>query len=124
MARWLLRPAVVVAVMAAATLLLASAQVARAESPAAGDAPEYRNHTVGGADGWFFDATANATSGNYSGWANGETFYLGDYLSTSLFLLGALSPSLPFQFRCLSALCTSIVQNSVSDWNILPLLKN
>jgi len=72
------------AAFAVAVLLSAAAlPAARAASPAADDAPEYRNHTVGGADGWFFDAKANATSGNYSGWANGETFYLGDFLSTS-----------------------------------------
>ncbi|KAG2629089.1 cucumber peeling cupredoxin-like [Panicum virgatum] len=69
------------AAFAVAVLLSAAAlPAARAASPAADDAPEYRNHTVGGADGWFFDARTNATSGNYSGWANGETFYLGDYL--------------------------------------------
>ena len=79
------------AAFAVAVLLSAAAlPAARAASPAADDAPEYRNHTVGGADGWFFDARTNATSGNYSGWANGETFYLGDYLSTSSF-----SPFLP-----------------------------
>ncbi|CAN6347595.1 unnamed protein product [Urochloa humidicola] len=76
----LLRPAaaVAVAVMATAAVL---APAAMAASPAAAeDAPPYRNITVGGADGWFFDAKTNASSGNYSGWANGETFYLGDYL--------------------------------------------
>jgi hypothetical protein len=71
------------AAAAVAVLVAVALPASRAASPAADDAPEYRNHTVGGADGWFFDAKANASSGNYSGWANGETFYLGDYLSTS-----------------------------------------
>ncbi|PAN20860.1 hypothetical protein PAHAL_3G416000 [Panicum hallii] len=68
------------AAAAVAVLVAVALPASRAASPAADDAPEYRNHTVGGADGWFFDAKANASSGNYSGWANGETFYLGDYL--------------------------------------------
>ncbi|OEL21101.1 hypothetical protein BAE44_0017880 [Dichanthelium oligosanthes] len=75
----LLRPAVA-AVAVMAVVLAASAPAAQAASPAADDAPAYRNHTVGGKNGWFFNAKTNATSGNYSGWANGETFYLGDYL--------------------------------------------
>jgi hypothetical protein len=72
-----------------AAVLVAGLPGARAASasPAADDAPPYRNHTVGGGDGWFFDANTNASSGNYSDWAAGETFYLGDYLSTSPFFL-------------------------------------
>lgn len=77
----LLRP--VAAAVVAAVVLVAMAPAARAADAAADDAPAYRNLTVGGADGWFFDAKTNSSSGNYSDWANGETFYLGDYLSTS-----------------------------------------
>nr|CAB3462029.1 unnamed protein product [Digitaria exilis] len=75
-----LRRHVVVAVMAAAAVLVAIAPKAMAADAAPVDAPAYRNITVGGADGWFFDANTNSTSGNYSVWANGETFYLGDFL--------------------------------------------
>jgi hypothetical protein len=83
----LLPPAAAAAIVAA--VLVAGLPGARAASasPAADDAPPYRNHTVGGGDGWFFDANTNASSGNYSDWAAGETFYLGDYLSTSPFFL-------------------------------------
>lgn len=70
--------AAVAAVMAA--VLVASLPAAQAASSAVVDAPPYRNHTVGGTNGWFFNAKTNASSGNYSAWANGETFYLGDYL--------------------------------------------
>ncbi|KAJ1275427.1 hypothetical protein BS78_05G134900 [Paspalum vaginatum] len=73
-----LRSSAAVAVMAA--VLVAILPAARAASPAADDAPPYRNLTVGGTDGWFFNAKTNSSSGNYSAWANGETFYLGDYL--------------------------------------------
>lgn len=69
-------------VVAAAAVVLVVATPAAAQGGGDdGDAPAYRNHTVGGADGWFFDAKTNTSSGNYSDWANGETFYLGDYLS-------------------------------------------
>ncbi|OAY64994.1 hypothetical protein ACMD2_17702 [Ananas comosus] len=47
---------------------------------AADTAPPYANHTVGGAAGWFFNATANASATNYSAWAATQSFYLGDYL--------------------------------------------
>ncbi|KAL6623171.1 hypothetical protein ACP70R_033050 [Stipagrostis hirtigluma subsp. patula] len=69
-------PAVAAAVVVLAAVLAAPAAAQAGDS----DAPAYRNHTVGGADGWVFDAKTNATSGNYSSWAAGETFYLGDYL--------------------------------------------
>lgn len=73
--------AVVVAVAVVAAMVMpAAGQGAPSGSPA----PPYKNHTVAGADGWFFNATSNTTSGNYSDWAAGETFYLGDYLSTSI----------------------------------------
>jgi len=76
-----LLPSVVASVaITAAAVLVAGLPAALAASPAADDAPPYRNHTVGGTDGWFFNAKTNATSGNYSDWAAGETFYLGDYL--------------------------------------------
>uniref|UniRef100_A0A0E0FBX4 Phytocyanin domain-containing protein n=1 Tax=Oryza meridionalis TaxID=40149 RepID=A0A0E0FBX4_9ORYZ len=73
---------------ATAAVVVAAAVVAAMAMPAAGQgtapagspAPPYKNHTVAGADGWFFNATSNTTSGNYSDWAAGETFYLGDYL--------------------------------------------
>lgn len=74
------------AAVAVAIVLVANLPDAWADSPAADDAPPYRNHTVGGADGWFFNVNTNSTSGNYSDWANGETFYLGEYLSMSFFL--------------------------------------
>ncbi|XP_004492656.1 early nodulin-like protein 18 [Cicer arietinum] len=40
----------------------------------------YRNHTVGGTAGWFFNATSNTSATNYSSWASTQTFSLGDYL--------------------------------------------
>ncbi|VAI60274.1 unnamed protein product [Triticum turgidum subsp. durum] len=74
----LLRAAALAAV--AALAVLASPATAQ-DAPSALPAPlAYMNHTVGGADGWFFNATSNTTSGNYSSWAADETFYLGDYL--------------------------------------------
>uniref|UniRef100_A0A0A9CTQ0 Phytocyanin domain-containing protein n=1 Tax=Arundo donax TaxID=35708 RepID=A0A0A9CTQ0_ARUDO len=76
----LLRSVAAVAVVVAAVLASPAAAQGGATPAADGDAPPYRNHTVGGADGWFFDKKSNATSGNYSSWAAGETFYLGDYL--------------------------------------------
>lgn len=41
----------------------------------------YTNYTVGGAAGWFFNATANNSVTNYSAWAATQTFNLGDFLS-------------------------------------------
>ncbi|XP_062203486.1 early nodulin-like protein 18 [Phragmites australis] len=72
--------AAVAAVAVVVAAVLASPAAAQGATPAADDAPPYRNHTVGGADGWFFNAKTNTTSGNYSSWAAGETFYIGDYL--------------------------------------------
>ncbi|TVU50412.1 hypothetical protein EJB05_01782 [Eragrostis curvula] len=72
----LLRSAAAVAVVAAIVLACTAAVQGADDS----EAPAYRNHTVGGAAGWFFNTKTNASSGNYSSWANGETFYLGDYL--------------------------------------------
>ncbi|KMT00134.1 hypothetical protein BVRB_1g019560 [Beta vulgaris subsp. vulgaris] len=46
----------------------------------AASAATYTNHTVGGSSGWFFNATTNTSSANYSTWAASQTFYLGDYL--------------------------------------------
>ncbi|KAK4269692.1 hypothetical protein QN277_022817 [Acacia crassicarpa] len=40
----------------------------------------YTNHTVGGTNGWFFNATVNTSAANYSDWAANQTFNLGDYL--------------------------------------------
>ena len=77
----LLRAAAITAAAAAVMGMLASPAAAHG-APSASPAPAYKNHTVGGADGWFFNATSNTTSGNYSSWAATETFYLGDYLST------------------------------------------
>jgi hypothetical protein len=51
--------------------------------------PPSSSGTVGGKDGWFFDAKTNTSSGNYSDWANGETFYVGDNLSMLPLLLRA-----------------------------------
>ncbi|EMS55582.1 hypothetical protein TRIUR3_17654 [Triticum urartu] len=76
-----LLPAAALAAVAALAVLASPATAQ--DAPSALPAPlAYMNHTVGGADGWFFNATSNTTSGNYSSWAAGETFYLGDYLST------------------------------------------
>ncbi|GJM95718.1 hypothetical protein PR202_ga12495 [Eleusine coracana subsp. coracana] len=72
-------PAVAVALVVAAAAVLVATPAA-AQGADDGDAPAYRNHTVGETHGWFFDAKTNTSSGNYSDWANGETFYLGDYL--------------------------------------------
>ncbi|XP_054782170.1 cucumber peeling cupredoxin-like [Prosopis cineraria] len=47
---------------------------------AAAAATVYTNHTVGGANGWFFNATTNTSAANYSAWAASQTFNLGDYL--------------------------------------------
>ncbi|XP_031376690.1 cucumber peeling cupredoxin-like isoform X2 [Punica granatum] len=44
-------------------------------------AAAYTNHTVGGEPGWFFNATANTSSANFSDWAASQTFGLGDYLN-------------------------------------------
>ncbi|KAM0855318.1 hypothetical protein ACQ4PT_049846 [Festuca glaucescens] len=76
----LLLRAVAVAAAAAVMGMLASPAAAQGAPSASPADPAYRNHTVGGADGWFFNATSNSTSGNYSSWAATETFYLGDYL--------------------------------------------
>ncbi|KAI3893389.1 hypothetical protein MKX03_002921 [Papaver bracteatum] len=40
----------------------------------------YTNHTVGDASGWYFNRSTNASITNYSKWASGKTFNLGDYL--------------------------------------------
>ncbi|CAK8542263.1 unnamed protein product [Lathyrus sativus] len=40
----------------------------------------YKNHTVGGTSGWFFNSTTNTPATNYSSWASTQTFNLGDYL--------------------------------------------
>ncbi|CAM0946958.1 unnamed protein product [Alopecurus aequalis] len=74
----LLRVAAVAAAVAVMGMLASPA--AAQGAPSASPAPAYKNHTVGGADGWFFNATSNTTSGNYSSWAATETFNLGDYL--------------------------------------------
>ncbi|XP_058739863.1 early nodulin-like protein 18 [Vicia villosa] len=47
---------------------------------AASAATEYKNHTVGGTSGWFFNSTTNTSATNYSSWASTQTFNLGDYL--------------------------------------------
>jgi hypothetical protein len=84
----LLRAAAVAATAAVVMGMLASPAAAQG-APSPSPDPSYRNHTVGGADGWFFNATSNSTSGNYSSWAATETFYLGDYLSTFKLILVA-----------------------------------
>ncbi|KAL5058421.1 hypothetical protein RYX36_030025 [Vicia faba] len=43
-------------------------------------ATEYKNHTVGGTSGWFFNSTTNTPATNYSSWASTQIFNLGDYL--------------------------------------------
>jgi hypothetical protein len=94
----LLRAAAVATAVAATMGMLASLAAAQG-APSASPAPAYKNHTVGGADGWFFNATSNSTSGNYSSWAATETFYLGDFLSTSKLIK---STATPIQFCLLS----------------------
>uniref|UniRef100_A0A0D9XZ29 Phytocyanin domain-containing protein n=1 Tax=Leersia perrieri TaxID=77586 RepID=A0A0D9XZ29_9ORYZ len=71
---------VAVAAIAVVAAAMARPAAGQAAAPAGSPAPPYKNHTVAGADGWFFNATSKTTSGNYSDWATGETFYLGDYL--------------------------------------------
>jgi hypothetical protein len=48
---------------------------------AASAATSYKNYTVGGTAGWFFNSTTNTSATNYSSWASTQTFNLGDYLS-------------------------------------------
>ncbi|KAL9250828.1 Early nodulin-like protein [Drosera capensis] len=43
-------------------------------------AASYTNHTVGGAAGWFFNASTNSSAADYSNWAASQTFDLGDFL--------------------------------------------
>lgn len=76
----LVRSAAAAALAAVAVTAVLASPAAAQGTPAASPAPPYKNHTVGGAAGWFFNATSNSTSGNYSSWAATETFYLGDYL--------------------------------------------
>ncbi|KAI3985284.1 hypothetical protein MKX01_033598 [Papaver californicum] len=40
----------------------------------------YTNHTVGDASGWYFNRSSNSSITDYSEWASGKTFNLGDYL--------------------------------------------
>ncbi|KAK2415068.1 cucumber peeling cupredoxin [Trifolium repens] len=47
---------------------------------AASAATSYKNYTVGGTAGWFFNSTTNTSATNYSSWASTQTFNLGDYL--------------------------------------------
>jgi len=102
-----LLPSAVAAVAITAAVLVAGLPAAWAASPAADDAPPYRNHTVGSTDGWFFNVNTNATSGNYSDWAAGETFYLGDYLSMSFMAPLAITVLLLCQFSTeLACPCT------------------
>jgi hypothetical protein len=96
----LLRAMAAAAILAALVVLAAPAAAQGADDS---DALAYRNHTVGGKDGWFFDATTNTSSGNYSDWANGETFYLGDYLSKLIDTFFSLSLSLSLSRHCCSA---------------------
>lgn len=56
------------------TILLISA--AASATPAAA----YTNYTVGGPAGWFFNATTNTSSTDFSKWAANQTFNLGDFL--------------------------------------------
>ncbi|KAJ4794910.1 hypothetical protein LUZ62_046156 [Rhynchospora pubera] len=54
--------------------------VVSAAAPAPAPAPANKNHTVGGAAGWFYNTSSVAPSANYSDWAASQTFYLGDFL--------------------------------------------
>ncbi|KQJ86800.1 blue copper protein [Brachypodium distachyon] len=81
MAARLLRASAVAAAATVALVAILASPAAAQGAPAASPVPAaYKNHTVGGAAGWFFNATSNSTSGNYSSWAAAETFFLGDYL--------------------------------------------
>ncbi|KAF8380361.1 hypothetical protein HHK36_027846 [Tetracentron sinense] len=55
--------------------LLIGVAAADTSSPAA-----YTNHTVGATTGWFFNATTNTSSADYSKWASDQSFNLGDFL--------------------------------------------
>ncbi|KAF8666386.1 hypothetical protein HU200_053492 [Digitaria exilis] len=110
-----LRRHVAAAVMAAAAVLVAIAPKAMAADAAPVDAPAYRNITVGGADGWFFDAKTNSTSGNYSVWANGETFYLGDFLSMSSLPRFTILPLLLCQLDTLLFPTTNVTTYNLCD---------
>ncbi|XP_068635453.1 early nodulin-like protein 18 [Aristolochia californica] len=55
--------------------LLVAVASAQSTSP-----PPYTNHTVAQSAGWFFNATTETPSANYSAWAQSLTFNLGDYL--------------------------------------------
>jgi hypothetical protein len=55
----LLRIMSAAAILAALILLAAPAA---AQGAGESDAPAYMNHTVGGKDGWFFDAKTNTSS--------------------------------------------------------------
>ncbi|KAL5223726.1 hypothetical protein ABZP36_010365 [Zizania latifolia] len=80
MARCRLRSAAAVVAVVVAVATAMASPAAGQGAPVGSPAPPYKNHTVAGADGWFFNATSNSTSGNYTDWAAGEAFYLGDYL--------------------------------------------
>lgn len=58
-----------------AAVLAASAAPAFAAIP-----PAYTNHTVGGTAGWAFNSSTNSSNTNYTDWAAGQSFNLGDYL--------------------------------------------
>lgn len=97
----LLRSAAAAALAAVAVTVVLASPAAAQGTPAASPAPPYKNHTVGAAAGWFFNATSNSTSGNYSSWTATETFYLGDYLS--MFMLT------PTSSYCLNTSSTSFL---------------
>ncbi|XP_057981415.1 early nodulin-like protein 18 [Malania oleifera] len=64
------------AIMAQLTVIAFLIAAVASANPAA----SYTNHTVGDAAGWFFNVTTNTSAANYSAWAAGVTFNLGDYL--------------------------------------------
>ncbi|KAJ0988835.1 hypothetical protein J5N97_007191 [Dioscorea zingiberensis] len=70
------------AVTVTAALLAVIISAVSSPTTAATDntAPPYANHTVGGAAGWFFNASSNTSAVNFSDWAATQSFFLGDYL--------------------------------------------
>ncbi|XAR63145.1 hypothetical protein NMG60_11022983 [Bertholletia excelsa] len=65
------------ATVACLTVIALLVTVVASAAPAA---TVYTNHTVGDNLGWFFNATTNTSSANYTSWAAKQTFNLGDYL--------------------------------------------
>lgn len=74
--------AAVVAAITAISLALTFPSLFATSNADSPPAPAYANHTVGAGAGWFFDTASNSSATNYSEWASGQNFFLGDYLGT------------------------------------------